>query len=69
MDDASFWEIVGFKTDDFILEVNGELMNTPAASVSFMNAMNTSPELIIRVRGSNDEERVLVFNQSDHEDE
>ncbi|MDE0910673.1 MAG: hypothetical protein OSB60_09435 [Myxococcota bacterium] len=69
VDDASFWEIVGFKTDDFILEVNGQLMNTPAASVSFMNAMNTSPELIIRVRGRNDEERVLVFNQSDHEDE
>ena len=69
VDNASFWETVGFETDDFILEVNGELMNTPAASVSFMNAMNTSPELIIRVRGSNDEERVLVFNQSDHEDE
>lgn len=67
VDEGSFWDMIGFKTGDFILEANGELMDTPAASVSFMNAMNTDSELVIRVRGTDEEERVLVFNVSEFE--
>lgn len=58
---ASFWEMVGFKNDDVVLEVNGELMNTPGASVNFLNSMNSGNELIIRVRGADDVERMLSY--------
>lgn len=67
VDSGSFWEMIGFRSGDFILEANGELMDTPAASVSFMNAMNSNRELVIRVRGTDEEERILVFNASELE--
>jgi hypothetical protein len=58
---ASFWEMVGFRDDDVVVEVNGELMDTPGASVNFLNSMNSGNELIIRVRGADNVERMLSY--------
>ncbi len=62
---GSFWEMVGFHEGDFILEANGELMDNPNTSVAFMNSMHTAPEVIVRVRGTDDVERTLVYNAPD----
>lgn len=58
---GSFWSRVGFRHGDVILEANGELMDSPQASVNFMNALATSYVLIVRVRGEDGEERMLEF--------
>ncbi len=58
----SFWEMVGFREGDFILEANGELMDNPNTSVAFMSSMHEAPEVIVRVRGSDDVERTLVYS-------
>ena len=58
---GSFWSRVGFRHGDVIIEANGELMDTPQASVNFMNALATSYVLIVRVRGEDGEERMLEF--------
>ncbi len=59
---GSFWEMVGFRDGDFILEANGELMDDPNTSVAFMNSMHNAPEVIVRVRGVDDIERTLMYN-------
>ena len=58
---GSFWEMVGFRDGDFILEANGELMDNPNTSVAFMNSMHDAPEVIVRVRGADDVERTLLY--------
>ena len=63
----SFWQMVGFQDGDLILEVNGELMDAPAASVNFMKHINAAHELIIRVRGKDGAERVLAFDTPEGE--
>lgn len=62
---GSFWEMVGFREGDFIIEANGELMDDPNTSVAFMNAMQDAPEVIVRVRGTDEIERTLVYNAPD----
>ena len=53
--------MVGFRDGDFILEANGELMDNPNTSVAFMNSMQTAPEVRVRVRGVDDNERTLLY--------
>ena len=57
----SFWAEVGFRHGDVILESNGQLMDNPQASIQFMDDLSTSHVLIVRVRGEDDEERMLEF--------
>jgi len=57
---GSFWDDVGFEEGDVVLEVNGELVDDPNASVYFMNSLSREYELIVRVRGENGRERVLT---------
>jgi type II secretory pathway component PulC len=56
---GSFWDQVGFREGDVVLEVNGELVDDPTASVHFMNSLSRQHELILRVRGEDGEERIL----------
>jgi len=56
---GSFWEEVGFRNGDVVLEVNGELVDDPSASVYLMNSLSREYELIVRVRGENGYERIL----------
>ena len=61
IDEGSFWDIVGFREGDFVIEANGELMDNPNTSVAFMNSLHKAPEVNIRVRGIDDVERTLLY--------
>lgn len=56
---GSFWDEVGFRDGDVVLEVNGELVDDPSASVYLMNSLSREYELILRVRGEDGYERIL----------
>ena len=46
---------------DVVLEVNGELVDTPAASVKLINDLSEAAVLILRVRGEDGLERYLEY--------
>jgi hypothetical protein len=58
----SFWDMVGFRDGDFVIEANGEIMDNPNTSVAFMNSLERAPEVIVRVRGTDGEERTLLYS-------
>ena len=61
---GSFWDEMGFQQGDVVLEVNGELVDDPDASVYFMNSLSREYELIVRVRGEDGHERILEHESS-----
>ena len=58
---GSFWERLGVRGGDVVLEVNGELVDTPAASVKLINDLSEAAVLILRVRGEDGLERYLEY--------
>lgn len=59
--EGSFWERLGVREGDVVLEVNGQLIDSPAASVMLMNSLSREPVLILRVRGEQGPERFLEY--------
>ncbi len=59
--EGSFWDDVGVRSGDVILEANGELMDTPEASVRLMDSLANAYEIILRVRGEDGRERMLEY--------
>ena len=48
----SFWNEIGVRSHDVILEFNGFLIETPSATVALMNAMSEGQSLSLRIRGA-----------------
>lgn len=61
VDQGSLWDLVGVQSGDLVVEVNGELVNDPAAGVQLMNTLASDPVLLLRVRGVDGRERLLDF--------
>ena len=59
--EGSLWERLGVESGDVVLEVNGELVDDPQASVLLMNALSEEETLLLRVRGVGSDERMLAF--------
>jgi len=59
--ERSFWNLVGVRDGDVVLEINGQLVDSPNASVTLMNSMSLEPVLILRVRGDDGLERFLEY--------
>jgi len=59
--EGSFWELLGIRERDVLLEVNGQLVDTPSASVTLMNSLSREPVLILRLRGEDGRERFLEY--------
>jgi len=59
--EGSFWELVGLKERDVVLEINGQLVDSPDASVTLMNSLSREPVLILRLRGEDGTERFLEY--------
>ena len=58
---GSFWEELGVEDGDIILELNGELIDTPAASVKLMNQMSRGYVLNLRLRTPEGNERFIDY--------
>jgi membrane-associated protease RseP (regulator of RpoE activity) len=58
---GSFWEELGIDDGDVIVELNGELINTPAASVQLMNQISRGYVLNLRLRTAEGEERFIDY--------
>lgn len=61
IEEGSLWKLMGVENGDLVLEVNGELVDDPAASVYLMNALSDDNVLVLRVRGVDGNERILEF--------
>jgi len=61
VDRDSFWYLVGIREGDVVLEVNGDLVDSPESTVELLNEMARAPTLLMRVRGADDEERLLEY--------
>jgi len=59
--DGSFWKRLGVRDGDVVLEVNGEPVDDPEASILLMNSLSRSEILSLRVRGLDGNERYLEY--------
>lgn len=57
----SFWAEIGVHSQDVILEFNGTLIETPASTVSLMNAVAQDSGLSLRLRSPDGEERFAEY--------
>jgi len=58
---GSFWEELGVEDGDIILELNGEVIDTPAASVNLMNQFSRGFVLNLRLRTAEGVERFIDY--------
>lgn len=58
---GSFWEELGVEDGDIILELNGELIDTPAASVKLMNEISRAYVLNLRLQTLEGNERFIDY--------
>jgi hypothetical protein len=58
---GSFWDELGIDDGDVILELNGELINSPAASVTLMNQFSRGYVLNLRLRTTEGNERFIDY--------
>ncbi|MED5261247.1 MAG: hypothetical protein VX574_02440 [Myxococcota bacterium] len=61
VDEGSLWDLLGFRSGDLVVEANGELVDNPAAGVQFMNSLARDSSVVVRVRGTDGEERWIDF--------
>jgi len=59
--EGSFWERLGVRDGDVVLEVNGEPVDDPEASILLMNSLSRSEILSLRVRSLDGDERYLEY--------
>ena len=58
---GSFWEELGIDEGDVILELNGDLINSPTASVNLMNQFSRGYVLNLRLRTHEGVERFIDY--------
>jgi membrane-associated protease RseP (regulator of RpoE activity) len=58
---GSFWQELGIDEGDVILELNGELINTPTSSVDLMNQFSRAYVLNVRLRTAEGRERFIDY--------
>ena len=58
---GSFWDELGIDDGDVILELNGQLINSPAASVELMNQFSRGYVLNLRLRTAEGNERFIDY--------
>jgi len=58
---GSFWEELGIDEGDVILELNGDLINSPTASVDLMNQFSRGYVLNLRLRTRDGVERFVDY--------
>ncbi|HIF98401.1 MAG TPA: hypothetical protein EYQ54_15500 [Myxococcales bacterium] len=58
---GSFWQELGIDEGDVILELNGELIDTPAASIDLMNQFSRGYVLNVRLRTTEGRERFIDY--------
>jgi hypothetical protein len=58
---GSFWDLIGVQSGDVVINMNGSPIDTPAAAVALLNAMERDVVVNLRVRGIDDVERTLYF--------
>jgi membrane-associated protease RseP (regulator of RpoE activity) len=58
---GSFWQELGIDEGDVILELNGELIDTPAASIDLMNQFSRGYVLNVRLRTIEGRERFIDY--------
>ena len=58
---GSFWDELGIDNGDVILELNGQLINSPAASVELMNQFSRGYVLNLRLRTAEGNERFIDY--------
>lgn len=58
---GSFWDELGVENGDVILELNGEVIDTPAASVNLMNQFSRGFVLNLRLRTAEGVERFIDY--------
>ena len=61
VDEGSLWDLLGFRSGDLVVEANGHLVDNPAAGVQFMNSLARDSSVVVRVRGTDGEERWIDF--------
>lgn len=60
---GSFWDMLGVKEGDVVIELHGSPVNTPAALVELMNVLERDQHVAIAVRGLDGEVRYLEFRE------
>jgi C-terminal processing protease CtpA/Prc len=58
---GSFWEILGVKEGDVVVEVHGEPLDDPSVGVALIKSLSQDSEVKIRVRGADGSQRYLQF--------
>ena len=58
---GSFWQEIGVQSHDTILELNGELIDSPNATVALMNALSRGYVLSLRIRDTDGRERFIDY--------
>lgn len=62
---GSFWQRIGVQSHDVILELNGELIDSPNATVALMNDISSGHILSLRVRNVEGRERFIDYRTPD----
>ena len=62
VDPGSFWSEVGVRSGDVVIARNGDPIDTPAAMVALLNAMERDGVIRLRVRGPDADERTLYYS-------
>lgn len=58
---GSFWQEIGVESHDTIVELNGELIDSPNATVALMNALSRGYVLSLRIRDTDGRERFIDY--------
>ena len=62
---GSFWQRIGVESHDVILELNGQLIDSPNATVALMNDISSGHILSLRVRNVEGRERFIDYRTPD----
>lgn len=58
---GSFWELVGVESGDVVVEVHGDVIDSPADTLALLHTMERDERVRIRVRGTDGVTRFLEF--------
>ena len=61
IDPGSFWEELGVEDGDVVVELNGQMIDSPAASVELMNQFSRGYVLNLRLRTPEGRERFIDY--------
>lgn len=58
---GSFWDLVGLRSGDVVVELHGSPIDSPAAAIALMNALERDDTLTLRARGQDGIERYIEY--------